>query len=270
MLAGLALTGIAILFGGFVASRMDPIVHRLSLTLPDWPQGQAPITLVLITDFHFGNASMDRQRLNSIVRQIDALHPDLVLLGGDFLAGYDKHAAIARSDAIAASLKGLTARLGTVAVLGNHDYGTNPRIVAQTLRRSGIIVLENQAVVRGPLVIGGLGDGYSGNARPNDTLAAMAPLHGARIMLAHTPADAFKLPTDISLLLAGHTHCGQVVLPFVGALVVPSVPRRYLCGVIRDGARTVVVSAGLGTSSLPLRVHAPPDLWLVTVGPPVR
>ncbi|MFA6123119.1 MAG: metallophosphoesterase [Sphingomonas sp.] len=267
---GLVLIGLALLIGAYVASRVTPIVNRVSVALPDWPKGQKPITLALATDIHLGNASMDRARLDRIVAQINALQPDMVLLGGDFLAEYDKPEAPARSRSIAGALARLAAPLGTVAVLGNHDYGTNPKAVATALTDVGIPVLQNQAIQRGPLVLGGLGDGYSGNARLPETLAAMATLHGARIMLAHTPAQAAQLPGDIHLLLSGHTHCGQVVLPFVGALVVPSVPRRYLCGVINDGPRTVVVSAGLGTSNLPLRVHAPPDLWLVTVGPAER
>lgn len=269
-LAGVLLTGLAILFGGFVASRMDPVVERLTVPLPDWPTGRPPITLALMTDIHLGNASMDRRRLDAIVDQVNARHPDLVLLGGDFLSAYDKADAPARSRSVADALRRLDAPLGTVAVLGNHDYGTAPALIAKTLSGAGIVVLQNQATVRGPLAIGGLGDGYSGNSHIPETLAAMAPLHGARIMLAHTPADAAKLPDDIALLLAGHTHCGQVVLPIVGALVLASVPRRYLCGVVHDGARTVIVSAGLGTSNLPLRIHAPPDVWLVTLGPPPR
>lgn len=270
LLAALLLTGLAILFGSLVAARMDPVVDRATVVLPDWPRGQPPLTLALLSDIHLGNASMDRQRLDAIVDRVNALHPDLVLVGGDFLSAYDKPRAPGRIRTVAAALQRLVAPLGVVAVLGNHDSATAATVIAKTLGDGGITVLQNEATVRGPLVIGGLGDGYSGNAHLPQTLAAMAPLHGARIMLVHSPADTLKLPGDISLVLAGHTHCGQIVLPFVGALAIPSVPVRYLCGVVHDGARTTIVSGGLGTSVLPLRVHAPPDLWLVTVGPPAR
>ncbi len=70
------------------------------------------------------------------------------------------------------------------------------------------------------------------------------------------------------LLLVGHTHCGQVALPGVGALYVPSAyGRRYACGVYRRGLATMLVSAGVGTSGLPLRAFAPPDIWLISIRP---
>jgi predicted MPP superfamily phosphohydrolase len=76
------------------------------------------------------------------------------------------------------------------------------------------------------------------------------------------------LPDVASLTLVGHTHCGQVALPFLGVVYVPSkYGTRYACGVYRDGARTMIVSGGVGTSSAPLRMLAPPDIWLVTMRP---
>lgn len=268
--AGVGLIGFVLLFGAYVASRADPVVRRVSVALPDWPHGARPVTLALLTDIHLGNASMDRTRLDRIVDQVNALKPDLVLLGGDFLAGYDKPDAPARSRIIAQSLARLRSPLGSVAVLGNHDYLTNPRPITHALTGVGIPVLENSAVQRGPIVIGGLGDTDSGYANVDTMTSAMARLPGARIVLSHTPDVPKPLPATVGLLLAGHLHCGQIVLPRLGPISIRPAERRYLCGVVHDGARTVVVSGGLGTSNVPLRVHAPPDLWLVTVGPAKR
>lgn len=268
--AGLVLIGLALLLGAYVASRADPIVRRTTVTLPDWPKGAPPITLALLTDIHLGNASMDRARLDRIVDQVNALKPDLVLIGGDFLADYDKPQAKARSRLIAESLARLKAPLGTVAVLGNHDYNTDPQAVTNALARIGIPVLQNTATQRGPIVIGGLGDFDTDHADVPTTIAAMAKLHGAHVVLTHSPDAPTPFPGTFRLLLAGHLHCGQIVLPLLGPVSVPVARRRYLCGVVQDGPRTVVVSGGLGTSNAPLRVHAPPDLWLVTVGPAKR
>lgn len=238
--------------------------------MPDWPKGAPPITLALLTDIHLGNASMDRARLDRIVDQVNALKPDLVLIGGDFLADYDKPQAKVRSRLIAESLVRLKAPLGTVAVLGNHDYNTDPQAVTNALARIGIPVLQNTATQRGPIVIGGLGDFDTDHANVPTTIAAMAKLHGAHVVLTHSPDAPTPFPGTFRLLLAGHLHCGQIVLPLLGPVSVPVARRRYLCGVVHDGNRTVVVSGGLGTSNAPLRVHAPPDLWLVTVGPAKR
>ena len=268
--AGLVLIGLALLLGAYVASRADPIVRRTTVTLPDWPKGAPPITLALLTDIHLGNASMDRARLDRIVDQVNALKPDLVLIGGDFLADYDKPQAKVRSRLIAESLVRLKAPLGTVAVLGNHDYNTDPQAVTNARARSGIPGLQNTATQRGPIVIGGLGDFDTDHANVPTTIAAMAKLHGAHVVLTHSPDAPTPFPGTFRLLLAGHLHCGQIVLPLLGPVSVPVARRRYLCGVVHDGPRTVVVSSGLGTSNAPLRVHAPPDLWLVTVGPAKR
>lgn len=166
--------------------------------------------------------------------------------------------------------------LGTVAVLGNHDNWSDPQIVAKALRRHGVTVLENSAVRRGPLLIGGSGDTVSGRARLGGTLLALRQLRregaGATVYLSHSPDIARWLPAGPALLLAGHTHCGQIVLPLAGALfeVSRENDNTYRCGLVRRDGKTVVVTAGLGTSHVPLRLRAPPDLWLLTVGPEPR
>lgn len=249
-------------------ARSTPRVRQTTVVLPEWPAGAHPVTVALLSDVHVGSRSIDAARLTRIVAQVNALHPDLVVLAGDFIAGHDPVDAGAAPQL--APLGGLTAPLGTVAVLGNHDYWTDPARVAATLRRAGITLLANQAVRRGPLAIGGIDDEPTGHDRMAATAAAMRVLPGARVMIGHSPDSAPAMPADMTLLLAGHTHCGQIVLPFVGAIHTASrFGRRYACGVMREGTRTVVVGAGLGTSVLPLRFGAPPDLWLVRLRGPV-
>jgi predicted MPP superfamily phosphohydrolase len=94
------------------------------------------------------------------------------------------------------------------------------------------------------------------------------------VALTHAPELAPRLPADIRLLLAAHTHCGQIVLPLIGVLPgwSPHAHKRlhdphYLCGLIHDPGRTVIVTAGVGSGTLPLRIGAPPDFWLITLGP---
>jgi len=88
------------------------------------------------------------------------------------------------------------------------------------------------------------------------------------VLLSHSPDPFPRVPTTIRLMLAGHTHCGQIRLPFVGALSIYSEHGdRYACGRVDEAGKVLVVGAGLGTSVLPLRFGTPPDLWLVTIGP---
>jgi predicted MPP superfamily phosphohydrolase len=153
-----------------------------------------------------------------------------------------------------------------VAVLGNHDHWTAAGRVRAVLERGGATVLANAAVRRGPLAIGGLDDLVTHHADLGATETAMREATGARVLVSHSP-DAAPL-TRARLVLAGHTHCGQIMLPLAGPPVhVSRYGRRYLCGSVREGARTTIVTAGIGTSVLPLRWGAPPDMWLVRVGP---
>ncbi|WP_375398551.1 metallophosphoesterase [uncultured Sphingomonas sp.] len=260
----------AILTYAFAEARHDPVVRTARIALPGWPAGAAPVRMVLISDIHIGTAAMDAARLDRIVMQIDALRPDLVLIAGDFIFGHDPRGAERLGPAMVAPLSRLRARLGVVAVMGNHDNWTGAATVRAQLASAGIIVLENQAIVRGPLALGGVGDDFSGHADLPATLAALRRLPGARVLLTHSPDLAPMLPDDTTLLLAGHTHCGQVVLPLFGPLSeVSRYGNRFRCGLIVEGSHIIVVTGGLGASGVSLRLGAPPDLWLLTLGPKV-
>lgn len=255
---------------GYWNARADPLVRRLSVVLPGWPAKAPPVTIALVSDIHLESATMDARRLNRIVDQINASKPDLIILAGDFIQGYDASEPAKVAPILAPALRRLSAPLGTIAVLGNHDWWTDGPEVRRIVEGAGIPVLQNAAITRGPLAIGGVDDDSTHHERVLATAAAVERLPGARIMVAHSPEAAHILlqrnPRPVALLLAGHTHCGQVVLPFIGPPV-EVVEARYRCGVIRDPGLTTVVTAGVGTSEVPLRYGAPPDIWLVTVGP---
>lgn len=258
--------GVALFALGWHNARADPVVRRTAVALPGWTAGEPPITVALLSDIHMESAAMDEPRLARIVAQVNALRPDLIVIAGDFVEGRGDHEAERALPLLSCALARLRAPLGTVAVLGNHDYWTDAEPLARMLATIGIVVLRNGATPVGPLALAGLDDQPTHHARLGRTLAALRKLRGAGVMLAHSPDVAPKLPATVTLLLAGHTHCGQVVLPLVGAPIEVA-PSRYRCGIVREGARTTVVTAGLGTSNLPVRLGAPPDLWLVRLGP---
>jgi predicted MPP superfamily phosphohydrolase len=258
---------VAVLFViGYRNARADPVLRRVAIALPDWPEGAPPVTVALASDIHLGGSAMDDERLARLLDRIAAAGPDLALFAGDFISGHDPQTAIHVAPGLTIAFRRLRPRLGTIAVLGNHDHWTDPRRVSAALAAAGVTLLENRAVVRGPLAIGGVGDEYTHHDRVAATATQMRRLPGARLMLTHSPDIAPTLPAEIPLLLAGHTHCGQIMLPIRGAIAIPSrYGTRYRCGVIREGARTVIVTAGLGTSVVPLRFGAPPDVWLITL-----
>ncbi|KXU30746.1 phosphohydrolase [Sphingobium sp. 22B] len=256
----------------YANARAMPVVRRLDVALPfpaDAPR--RPVTVALLTDSHLSGPDNSPERMARIVALVNGLRPELIVLGGDYI-GDDKGGATYDPAQSIAPFAALHAPLGVVAVLGNHDArkhtGISRRQWGDLFGRIGIRLLDNQAVRRGPLAIGGLRDIYTGRPDIPGTLAAMQALGGAPLMLSHGP-DAFPLLPDRAMLtLVGHTHCGQVALPFAGIVYVPSrYGTRYACGVYREGRRTMVVSAGLGTSGLPIRMLAPPDVWLITIHP---
>lgn len=266
LLLALALLAAAILTIGHRNARADPVFRHASITLPDWPAAAPPVTIALASDVHLGSSAMDDARLARVLGLIDAARPDLALFAGDFIAGHDPATAIAQSPGLARAFARLRPRLGTIAVLGNHDHWTDPRRVTAALEKAGVTVLENRAVARGPLAIGGVGDAFTGHDRVAATAAQMRALPGAKLIVTHSPDIAPSLPPDVALLLAGHTHCGQIVLPLYGPPTIPSrYGERYRCGAIREKPLTTIVTAGLGTSVLPLRYGAAPDVWLITL-----
>jgi predicted MPP superfamily phosphohydrolase len=272
VLAALAGAMIAI---GIREAGSSPIERHLSLGLPNWPKDASPLRIALLSDIHFGNRAMGIERLNSIVEQVNTARPDLILLAGDFVVGHDPVGATQRAAELEAPLSRLSAPLGVIAVLGNHDHWTAPDAIRDALRRAHIIVLGNRAVRRGPVTVVGIDDAFSGHDDLGRAASSLAGIGGIPIILTHSPDLVHKLGLGFPLVLAGHTHCGQVVLPWYGPLLTraprenwkPLYDVRYRCGVVRDADRVIVVTAGLGSGSSPVRLGAPPDWWLLNLGP---
>jgi len=263
LVIGLVVAG----FGYWTATR-DPVVREARVAVRDWPAGTRPVRLVLISDLHVAGPDMPPSRLARIVGRINALRPDAVLIAGDFIS--DKHLTtrIYSFAEIAAPLRQLSAPLGVLAVLGNHDHWVNGPEAVQALSAAGVRVLSNQAARAGPLVIGGLDDDHTGRADFGRTLAAMQMAGGVPVLLSHSPDPFPGLPEDVPLMVAGHTHCGQISLPWIGPLSTSSRHgKRYACGRIDERGRTLVVTAGLGTTMVPVRIGAVPDLWVIELGP---
>jgi len=266
----LVLGVLALLFAAFLGwcfreATSDPVIRRADVSMPGLDK---PLRIALLSDIHVGTAAMGPKRLSRIVAQVNALKPDLVVIAGDFIFGHDPRGASKLGPAMVEPLSRLRAPLGVAAVLGNHDYWTGAQAVRQQLAQAGVMVLENRAALRGPIALGGVSDDFSGHANVDATMRAARLLARPIVLVTHSPDIAPALPADAHLLLAGHTHCGQVL--FFGQNIAPAVSRygrRYRCGLVREGTRTVVVTAGLGTSGVPFRLGAKPDIWLLTLMP---
>lgn len=253
------------------------LVRRRELGIKDLPPGLAGLTVLHLTDLHLGwytSASF----LERVVERANRLKPDLVLLTGDYvLAAAEFVAPVARI------ISGLRPRLGTLAVMGNHDHWVGGDVSRAGIRASGARLLENEAVwvspgrdlsderpVAGGLCFAGLEDPWEG--QPN-LAAAMkdARPDDPRLVLCHNPdfaesGQARSGGQRVDLMLSGHTHGGQVRLPFVGTPITPSrYGARYARGMVQGPAFPVHVSAGVGTTILPVRFRVPPEMTLLTL-----
>ena len=265
----LALIGAALLGKGYWNATRDPVIRTATVEAGDWPAGQPPLKILLLSDTHVAGPDMPPVRLARIVRELNRLKPDLVLIAGDLVSEKRSATHIYTPAEVVAPLGGLRAPLGVVVAPGNHDHWFKLDALRGELEKRGVRVLQNEAVRLGPLVVGGVGVEYSGHDEVPASFAAMDRLGpGVPLLLPHSPDIVPDLPRHVAAVFAGHTHCGQIRLPYIGALTyVSRYGDRFACGDIDDEGQRVFVGAGLGTSLLPLRFNTPPDAWLVTLGP---
>jgi hypothetical protein len=260
------------------------IVADYELRLRNWDPALNGYKVVAISDIHGGSNGASEAKLKELVERANALDPDLILLIGDFVSSSlnDRKAIKMPVEAVASNLKGFRARDGVFAVLGNQDDAYDPQSVRVNLEKAGITVLENEAVRverSGRYVdILGMPDGlhieldapeaYYGPAV--NALRKLGPEKGNVILFTHNPdsidyiAGGVSTPTDVGLFLAGHTHGGQISLPFVGPPVVlgSSFGQRFAKGFVRDEVykTDMFITSGIGTSVLPFRLGVPPEI----------
>lgn len=271
LFVGGLLAGLLLLVAGLASAVADPIQRQARVVIDGLEPGSPPIRIALLSDIHIGNRGMSAERLERIVAQINAARTDAVVLAGDFVNGNRPDDPRAKPELLTVPLRGLKAPLGVFAMLGNHDHWIGADRVAEALGKANVRLLENDAVRAGPLAIVGLGDRYSGHDDLPAALARARELGGIPVVATHSPDLAPELPLGVQAVLAGHSHCGQIVLPLIGSLPEFLGYRlfdpRYRCGLVREASRTVIVTAGLGTGGVPVRLGAPPDWWLVTIVP---
>jgi hypothetical protein len=262
----LALAALIVAYGYYGATR-TPIVVRYNVGLADWPAGTPPLTIVQLSDIHFGVPDMPAERVARIVAQANALKPDLTVLTGDYHGGKLWDLDSGNLDNAVRPLKALRARYGVFAVRGNHD---GPYWTPIVFARTPITLLQNRWVRAGPIVLAGVDD-ISAPIHPvamARTAVAGAPPGVPLILAGHEPEYFQYVPPRVDLVLAGHTHGAQIVLPLIGAIrALGPFLDSHLRGHFIEHGQQMIVSSGLGTSIVPLRIGVPPEIALITVGP---
>ncbi len=260
-------------------------VQSYAPTPPGWPAA-LPLSIAAIADVHYGDPVLQPEHLQRIVDTTNDLDADLIVLLGDYGATHHTATEHVRSmTAFAGAAQQLHAPLGVYAILGNHDWSSDPN--AQTTRRGpivadraltdvGIRVLTNQAVRLAhhdqAFWLAGLGDQ---KAFPNDPVGGVDDLDATTdlltddapaILLAHEPDVFATVPARFALTLSGHTHGGQVKILGHTPVVPSRYGNRYVYGHIVEHGRHLIVSGGLGVSLLPFRVGVPPEVVHIQLG----
>jgi uncharacterized protein len=248
-------------WGVFVRRRLVR-VRTIEVPIAGLPAAFDGYRIVQLSDLHIGGL-WPRSRAEGWVRRANRLDADLVALTGDYVTS-----GTAFHEDIAAVLSSFRARDGAFAVMGNHDYFGDGEPLVTLLRAGGVSVLRNErrTLSRGEatLTLAGVDDTWTKRANVARTMEGCdrgAPV----IVLAHDP----KLFPDLasrgaSLVLSGHTHWGQIAVPFFPTRFnLSSLSYRYHAGVYTEGDATLYVHPGLGTTGPPIRLGAPPEITIL-------
>ncbi|WP_435008786.1 metallophosphoesterase [Tundrisphaera lichenicola] len=237
---------------------------RLDVRLPNLPPAFEGTTIAFLSDVHHG-PFVPRAYVREIVEMTNRLKPDIVALGGDYCHNGARYIPPVLED-----LSKLRARMGRFAVLGNHDHRDGLRESIDGLAEADIPLLRNAGtwVEKGGtrLRIAGVGDLWTDGQDLPKALGE-ATDRDAVILLSHNPDFAESVDDKrVGLMLSGHTHGGQVVVPLLGAPIVPSAfGQKYLHGLVEGPECRVLISRGVGTVTPPVRLLCRPEVVLITL-----
>jgi predicted MPP superfamily phosphohydrolase len=242
----------------------NPVIEYVQIPIPGLPAAFEGFRIVQISDIHYYPITT-LELVDQAVRMANELKPDLVLLTGDYVW----HEVEVIFD-LMPSLAGLNARHGVYSNLGNHDLWTGVDIVTQAFKEARMPLLVNQGL---PITIGNdaiylasLDDGWSGKPSMNAAMEGW-PEGAPTILLMHEPdlATQYSLDKRVSLQLSGHSHGGQVRLPFFGAVLLPYLSWKYPLGLYDVNGMWLYTNRGLGTTNIPLRVNCAPEITELTL-----
>jgi predicted MPP superfamily phosphohydrolase len=248
-------------------------LREYELPIVDLPPELDGLRVVHVSDTHYG-PFVTMAYLRKVIARVNELKPDLITLTGDYVHWTPE--AIEPGIGVLAELK---ARLGVVAVLGNHEHWEGADRCREVFKKANIPLVDNGRAYLTPaglvaaqpiepcLCVAGLGDLWEDKISHEDALGGV-PGNMPRIVLSHNPDSAEAVPPEyrIDLMLCGHTHGGQISLPIIGAPAAPiRYKEKYLGGLCEGPHFPVVVSRGAGLAGVPIRLGVPPEIGLITL-----
>ena len=247
---------------GFMYERHHVLVTEETLEVVGWPEPLAGLRVGFLTDLH-RSATVSHDMIANAVQMVMAHTPEVVIIGGDYVTNRDRRYV----QPAAAALAGLRAPFGVFAVLGNHD---DERDVTPALTAYDIEVLRDartRVTMRGePVELAGL---RYWTHKISDITRVLRGASPTLLLIAHTPKRLIEATAlSVPLMLSGHTHGGQIVLPGLGAIAAREFP--VVAGSARRENTTVFVSRGVGTVYIPVRLNCPPEVAILKIVPAPR
>jgi predicted MPP superfamily phosphohydrolase len=263
------ITILSCLVWGFFIEPNRLVVHQETIQIDNWPKELSGLRVALIADIHTGGPFINDQKLQRIVELTNQQNPDLIVLLGDYMSPNSWHSHRVEPEVTAAAMKSLHAPLGVYAVLGNHDWWYNGGKVRRAFEANGIPILENEVAEikwrEKSFWLVGLADSWTRPQHVNETIAKV-PEGATIVALTHNPDVFPHLPESVPLLLAAHTHGGQVSFPLIGTPIVPSrFGRKYTAGHVFENGHHMFVTTGIGTSIIPVRFRVTPEIVILTI-----
>lgn len=265
-LAFLFIIGICLVYAYYEARSIH--LRTYVFSHEDIPQSFDGKTIVFLTDIH-ADSGFGREDLKALVDSVNKLHPDIILMGGDYVS------CTKYIDTFLDEISKLKAKDGVYAVLGNHDHWSGADRIAMGLKKSGIRMMDNQSCwVRSgtdSIKIGGVGDWWCDETRIESTVDDISEKDFC-ILLSHQPNFVDELKSDkIDLILSGHTHAGQITLFGFWAPVMPgqfspnliTSKHEYRYGWMKKEDTQLYVSSGIGMGGVPFRFFAHPEVVLI-------
>ncbi|MBL6986357.1 MAG: metallophosphoesterase [Methylobacter sp.] len=234
-------------------------VNRYRIPVDNLPHAFHGFTLAHLTDVHLGYL-VSSSFVEEIVHRTNCLNADAIVCTGDFVHERNTTEEI---DTVWPILSKLTAEYGVYSILGNHDHWADTHRSLYWLERSGQNIRHQCKPIykgRERIVIGGAGD-FWGDELKIDQAFSGSDQGDCRILLSHNPDSVdTKYDTPLSLVLSGHTHGGQVVIPFFGAPKLPVKNKAYSSGLIATAKTQLFISRGIGWAIIPVRFNCYPEI----------
>lgn len=246
------------------------IIKEVSLNVPNWSRELNGFKIAAISDIHGGSHNITEEKISTIAEQINAQNPDIVVMLGDFVTQIEsKHSGLVMPiERIVQNLKGLKAKYGVFVVIGNHDWWYDEKKCRAEFEKVGFTVLENETksfeVNNKTVTILGIEDFWKRRKVDVKDVLEKLPTQENIIGITHNPDSFDQTPESLAILLAGHTHGGQVNFPLIGAPIVPS-NKEYTAGHVEKNGKNLYVTTGIGTSGLPVRFRVPPEIAVITL-----